>query len=102
MAKTTKTLSKAEIAAQKKDLLAGIKVIKTEYSKFVSDHKAAEKALATVKKEADKAVATAQKAVDASATKLAKAFEKAQAGEAKLQAKLAALEPAPAVVADAA
>lgn len=94
MAKAPKTLSKAEIAAQKKDLQAALKIVKAEHGKFVSDHKATEKALAAAKKEADKAVAAAQKAVDASAAKLAKATEKADAGTAKLNAKLAALEPA--------
>lgn len=94
MAKAPKTLSKAEVAAQKKDLQAALKVIKTEHGKFVSDHKAAEKALAAAKKEADKAVAAAQKLVDAAAAKLAKATEKAETGEAKIAAKLAALEPA--------
>lgn len=101
MAKAPKTLSKAEIAAQKKDLLAAIKVVKTEHGKFVSDFKAAEKALATAKKETDKTLAAAQKVVDAAAAKLAKATEKAEAGEAKLQAKLEALAPAKAETAEA-
>lgn len=101
MAKAAKTLSKAEIAEMKKNLTAGLKEIQTEYGKYVSDFKAAEKALAAAKKEADKAIAAAQKTADAAAAKLAKATEKADAGKAKLQAKLAALEPAkaPAVAA---
>ena len=96
MAKAPKVLSKAEVAAAKKDLQAALKTINVEHAKFVSDNKAAEKALAAAKKDADKAVAAAQKAADAVAAKLVKATEKAEQGRAKIQAKLAALEPTPA------
>lgn len=94
MAKATKTLSKAEIKEAKTNLKAALKVVNDEHGKYVSDHKAAEKALAAAKKEADKAVATAQKAVDAAAKKLEKATAAADKGRAKINAQLAALEPA--------
>ncbi len=94
MAKATKTLSKAEIKEAKTNLKAALGVVNTEHSKFVSDHKAAEKALAAAKKESDKAVAAAQKAVDAAAKKLEKATAAADKGRAKINAQLAALEPA--------
>lgn len=94
MAKAPKTLSKAEIKDAKNNLKAALGVVNTEHGKFVSDHKAAEKALATAKKEADKAVAAAQKAVDAAGKKLEKATAAADKGRAKIAAQLAALEPA--------
>ena len=94
MAKATKTLSKAEIKEAKTNLKAALGVVNTEHSKFVSDHKAAAKALAAAKKEADKAVAAAQKVVDAAAKKLEKATAAADKGRAKIAAQLAALEPA--------
>lgn len=83
MAKATKILSKAEIKEAKTNLKAALGVVNTEHSKFVSDHKAAEKALAA-----------AQKAVDAAAKKLEKATAAADKGRAKINAQLAALEPA--------
>lgn len=91
MAKAPKTLSKAEIKDAKNNLKAALKVVNDEHSKFVSDHKAAEKALAAAKKEADKAVAAAQKIVDAAAKKLEKATAAADKGRAKINAQLAAL-----------
>lgn len=94
MAKAPKTLSKAEIKDAKNNLKAALKVVNDEHNKFVSDHKAAEKALAVAKKEADKAVAAAQKIVDAAAKKLEKATAAADKGRAKIAAQLAALEPA--------
>ncbi|PTT35454.1 hypothetical protein DBR23_23395 [Acidovorax sp. HMWF018] len=94
MAKAPKTLSKAEIKDAKINLKAALKVVNDEHSKFVSDHKAAEKTLAVAKKEAEKAVAVAQKAVDAAAKKLEKATAAADKGRAKINAQLAALEPA--------
>ena len=94
MAKATKT--PAEIKAAKAELKEALKVVNTEHAKFVSDHKAAEKALTAAKKEADKAVGAAQKLVDAAAKKLAKATEAADKGRAKINAKLAELSPAPA------
>ena len=93
MAKAPKTLSKAEIKEAKTNLKAALGVVNTEHCKFMSDLKAAEKALAAAKKEADKAVAAAQKAVDAAAKKLEKATAAADKGRAKINAQLAALEP---------
>ena len=94
MAKATKTLSKAELKDAKNNLKAALGVVNTEHGKFVSDHKAAEKALAAAKKEADKAIAVAQKAVDAAGKKLEKATAAADKGRAKIGAQLDALEPA--------
>lgn len=94
MAKAPKTLSKAEIKAAKIDLKTALATVNAEHGKFVSDHKAAEKALADAKKAADKAVAAAQKVVDAAAKKLEKATAAAEKGRAKINAQLAALEPA--------
>ncbi len=94
MAKAPKTLSKAEIKDAKTNLKAALKVVNDTHSKFVSDHKAAEKTLAAAKKEADKAIAAAQKAVDAAAKKLETATAAADKGRAKIDAQLAALEPA--------
>lgn len=88
--------SPAEIKAAKVELKEALKVVNTEHAKFVSDHKAAEKALVAAKKEADKAVAAAQKLVDAAAKKLEKATAAADKGRAKIEAKLAELNPAPA------
>ena len=93
MAKAIKTLSKAELKDAKNNLKAALNVVNTEHGKFVSDHKAAEKALAAAKKEADKAIAAAQKAVDAAGKKLEKATAAADKGRAKINAQLAALEP---------
>lgn len=92
MAKAPK--SPAEVKAEKAQLKDALKVVNTEHAKFVSDHKAAEKALAAAKKEADKAVAAAQKLVDAAAKKLEKATAAADKGRAKINAKLAELSPA--------
>lgn len=92
MAKATK--SPAEIKAAKSELKEALKVINTEHAKFVSDHKAAEKALGAAKKEADKAIVSAQKLVDAAAKKLEKATAAADKGRAKIEAKLAELAPA--------
>ncbi|WP_087746364.1 MULTISPECIES: hypothetical protein [unclassified Acidovorax] len=94
MAKAIKTLSKAELKDAKTNLKAALGVVNAEHGKFVSDHKAAEKALAAAKKEADKAIAVAQKAVDAAGKKLEKATAAADKGRAKINAQLAALEPA--------
>ena len=94
MAKTPKTA--AEIKAEKLELKNALAIVNTEHGKFVSDHKAAEKSLAAIKKESDKAVGAAQKVVDAAAKKLAKATEAADKGRAKINAKLAELSPAPA------
>lgn len=94
MAKAIKTLSKAEIKDAKTNLKAALKVVNDEHGKYVSDHKAAEKALAAAKKEADKVVGAAQKAVDAAAKKLEKATVAADKGRAKIDAQLGALEPA--------
>ena len=93
MAKAIKTLSKAELKDAKNNLKAALGVVNTEHGKFVSDHKAAEKALAAAKKEADKAIAAAQKAVDAAGKKLEKATAAADKGRAKINAQLTALEP---------
>lgn len=94
MAKATAPKTAAEIKAAKAELKEARKVVDTEHAKFVSDHKAAEKALAAAKKEADKAVGAAQKVVDAAAKKLTKATEAAEKGRAKIDAKLAELTPA--------
>ena len=94
MAKAIKILSKAEIKDAKTNLKAALKVVNDEHGKYVSDHKAAEKALTAAKKEADKVVGAAQKAVDAAAKKLEKATAAADKGRAKIDAQLAALEPA--------
>ena len=93
MAKAIKTLSKAELKDAKNNLKAALGVVNTEHGKFVSDHKAAEKALAAAKKEADKAIAVAQKAVYAAGKKLEKATAAADKGRAKIAAQLVALEP---------
>ena len=93
MAKAIKTLSKAELKDAKNNLKAALKVVNDEHGKFVSDHKAAEKALAAAKKEADKVIAAAQKSVDATGKKLEKATAAADKGRAKIAAQLAALEP---------
>lgn len=92
MAKATK--SPAEIKAAKTELKEALKLVNTEHAKFVSDHKAAEKALTAAKKEADKALKSAQSVVDAAAKKLARATEAADKGRAKIEAKLAELSPA--------
>lgn len=101
MAKASKTLTKEEIKARKAELKTALGVINTEHGKFVSDHKAAEKALADAKKAADKATAAAQKAVDAAAKKLGKATASADKGRAKIAAELATLEPVKAETATA-
>ena len=93
MAKAIKTLSKAELKDAKNNLKQALTNVNNEHGKFVSDHKAAEKALAAAKKEADKAIAVAQKAVDAAGKKLEKATAAADKGRAKINAQLAALEP---------
>ncbi len=92
MAKAPKT--PAEIKAEKASLKAALKLVNEEHGKFVSDMKAAEKTVAAVKKEADKAVAAAQKIADSAVRKLDKATAAANKGRAKIEAKLAALEPA--------
>lgn len=94
MARPKKILSKAEVTEMKKSLNTALKAIKTEQAKYVSDCKAAEKALADAKKEADKLVGAAMKAVEAAQAKAAKAAAKAEAGRVKIEAKLASLEPA--------
>lgn len=92
MAKATK--SPAEIKAAKAELKEALKLVNTEHAKFVSDHKAAEKALTVAKKEAEKALKSAQGVVDAAAKKLARATDAADKGRAKIEAKLAELSPA--------
>ena len=96
MARTPKTLSKAEIKAKKAELLTARKVVSGELSKYVADHKAAQKNLDGAKKAADKAVTAAQKLVDAAQKKLDKANAAAAKGLAKIDEQIAALEPAPA------
>lgn len=93
MAKATKTLTKDEIKARKAELKTALGTINAEHAKFVSDHKAADKALAEAKKAADKAVAAAQKVVDGATKKLEKATAAADKGRAKVAAELASLEP---------
>lgn len=93
MAKATKTLTKAEIKEAKLEIKAALKAVNDTHGKSVADFKAAEKALAQAKKEADKAFAAAQKTVDGAATKLEKATLAADKVRAKLNARLAALEP---------
>lgn len=95
MAKAPKTLTKAEIKEAKLEIKTALKAVNDTHGKFVADFKAAEKALAQAKKEADKAVATAQKTVDGATTKLEKAALAADKARAKLDARLAALEPQP-------
>lgn len=92
MAKAPKTA--AEIKAEKAQLKDALKVVNTEHGKFVSDYKAAEKTVAAAKKEADKTIAAAQKVANSAAKKLDKATAAADKGRAKIEAKLAALEPA--------
>lgn len=94
MARQPKTKSPAEIKAARKDLQAAIKTINDGLKPHEAAAKEAEKALALAKKEADKAVAAAQKTAAAAAAKLQKAKDAADKGRAKLEAKLAELEPA--------
>ena len=101
MAKAPKTLTKAEIKEAKLEIKTALKAVNDTHGKSVADFKAAEKALAQVKKEADKAVAAAQKAVDGATTKLEKATLAAVKARAKLSTQLAALEPQPQAEAEA-
>lgn len=102
--------------AEKKEVKLGLKTqlanVNAEHAKYVSDHKAAEKALGDIEKAATKARAEveknfskqlkdASKVVDAASKKLEKATAAAEAGRTKLAAKLAALDPAPAEAATA-
>lgn len=98
-------LSKTDMKAKKADLKTALATVNAEHGKFVSDHKAAEKALATIKQNADKVfaalkktsdkeAAAAQKLVDAAAKKLEKATAAAEKGRAKIAKELADLEPA--------
>jgi hypothetical protein len=99
MARTkTPALSKAEIKAKTAELKEARKIVVTEHSKFVADHKAAEKTLAVAKKDAEKAVAAAQKVVDAAEKKLAKASVAKDKGLAKIDAQINELAPADAPV----
>ncbi|MBS0454030.1 MAG: hypothetical protein JSS14_22230 [Proteobacteria bacterium] len=97
MARTPKqapVLTPAEKKAKKADLKVALKVINDEHAKYVSDSKAADKALKDLLKEQAKAVNAQSKVVNDAAKKLAKATEAAEKGRAKIQAQLADLEPA--------
>lgn len=94
MAKAKKVLTPAEIKAQKAELNKLVKSINDGLKPFQADLTVATKALAAAKKDADKIVASAQKAVDAATAKAAKAADAAAKGIEKVNAQLAALEPA--------
>ena len=98
MAKKAPVLTPAEIKAAKKDLALALKNVKENLKPYQAAANDAKKVLAQAKKDADKAVAAAQKAFDAAEAKLGKAFDAASKGEAKIQEKLAALEPTPAAL----
>lgn len=89
-----KTLTPAETKVAIKDVKQALKNHAATLTPFTSDVKAADKALAEAKKTAEKAVAAAQKAVDVANTKLTKATAAHDKGKAKLDAQLAALQPA--------
>ena len=80
---TKKTLSPAEVKSAIKDIKAALKAQKEALIPFASDVKAAEKA-------AD----AAARALNTALTKKAKAEAAAAKGAEKLNAKLAALQPA--------
>jgi hypothetical protein len=84
-------------AAEKKEAKAGLKLalqnVNTEHGKFVSDHKSAVKAHATLVKETTKSTTVSLKAVELANKKLEKASASATVGREKIAAKLAALEP---------
>lgn len=94
MARTPKTLTKAELKARTAELKEAKKKVLATFVPFESDVKAAEKALAATKKDADKAVAAAQKLVDAAQKKLDKAAAAKDKGLTKIAAQEAALVPA--------
>jgi len=95
MAKTKQApvLTKAEIKVQKEGLKAALKNVNEEHGKYVSDHKAAAKNLATLLKEQAKAKSQAEKVVADAQKKLDKATAAADKGRTGIAAKLAALEP---------
>lgn len=94
MAKAKKVLTPAEIKAQKAELNKLVKSINDDLKPFQADVSVAIKALAAAKKDADKIVDSAQKVVDAAIVKAAKAAAAAAEGIEKVNAQLAALEPA--------
>ena len=80
---TKKTLSPAEVKSAVKDIKAALKAQKEALAPFASDVKAAEKA-----------VSAAAKTLNAALVKKDKAAAAAAKGAEKLNAKLAALQPA--------
>lgn len=93
MARTPKTLSKAELKTRTAELKEAKKQVLATFGPFESDLKAAEKNLAAAKKDAEKVIAAAQKVVDTAQKKLTKAAEAKDKGLAKIEAQLAALAP---------
>lgn len=82
MARPKKTLTKDEIKAKKTQLKEALKTVNETFSKFESDHKAAQKALTA-----------AQKVANTAAKKLEKAQAARDTGKAKIDQQLAALAP---------
>jgi len=87
-------LTAAEIKAKKADLKLAIKNTQEALKPYEVSLKTAEKAVAVAKKEADKAVAAAQKSAAVEAAKFAKAKAASDKGVEKINAQLAAFEPA--------
>jgi colicin import membrane protein len=94
MARTPKTLTKAELKAKTAELKEAAKKVNETFAPFASDLKAAEKALAGAKKAAEKALAEAKKAVAAALKKHDKASDARTKGLAKIASEQAKLAPA--------
>ncbi len=89
-----KTLTPAEIKSASKDIKTAIKNHKAALAPFESDVKAAAAGVIKAQKEADKLIAAAKKAHEGATAKYGKAKAAADKGTAKLEAQLAALQPA--------
>jgi hypothetical protein len=85
-------LTKEEIKATRVSLKEALKGVNDNHGKFVSDHKAAVKAHATLVKEQEKAATAAAKLASAAEAKLAKATAAAEKGRAKINAQLVELD----------
>lgn len=94
MARTPKTLTKAELKARTAELKEAKKTVLATFAPFESDLKAAQKAAAAAKKDAEKAVAAALKLVEAAQKKHDKAAVAKDKGLAKIESQLAELSPA--------
>lgn len=87
-------LTPAEIKTAKANLKTALRVNAETLKPYQVSLKEAFAAVATAKKEADKAMTAAQKLHTAAEAKFAKAKAASDEGVAKINAKLAALEPA--------